>query len=252
MASATSIVSNAASYTIGECTYGAALLAPWIPAGLGNADTWVPRAKAKGLPTGTIPVIGAAMVFVSGYPGSQGYGHVGIVRSISKNGYPVIEEMNARRDGGGKGIFDTYQTSGNDVAYLEGYVYPPGTKTAAASPITASTLANNSGPPTTAQGILGSLNIPFTPGYNPLLPPFFFNPVSAADTATGTDITTGQATSATLFSGAITFVEKGGELLIGIVVFFVGVYLIAKDAGGPSVTNVIGKIPSVAKIGAMV
>src|ERR1019366_858181 len=135
-------MSNGQGYTAGQCTYGASVIESWIPPGLGDADQWVSRAPSKGLKVMQTPTIGAAMTFTSSYPGSQGHGHVGIVTDIGPNGYPRIIEMNANRDGGGKGIFDSYQTTSRDVAYLAGYVVPAnGPADGGVSQVTGSSLA---------------------------------------------------------------------------------------------------------------
>lgn len=84
-------VSNAANYTWGNCTAGAAELATWIPAGLGNAIDWLSNAKAKGLPTSSTPVVGAVAVFGSAYGPD---GHVAVVRKVNADGSFVVQEMN--------------------------------------------------------------------------------------------------------------------------------------------------------------
>ena len=159
-------------YTPGECTWGAASLASWIPAGLGNADTWVTRAISAGLPTGSSPAVGAAMVFDSSYPGSGGYGHVGIVQSIGAGGFPVIKEMNAGRGGGGFGLYDNYQTTAYDAGFVSGYIYPPGSS--AANGATSASLANSStnsgfGPLSQGSGAWWNPSTWFAPApaYNP-------------------------------------------------------------------------------------
>lgn len=218
------------AYTFGECTYGAALIATWLPSNLGNAATWVNDAAKDGLSISQSPVIGAAMVFSGSYPGSGGDGHVGIVQSIGSNGYPIIKEMNAGRNGGGFGVYDTYQTTAYDASFVEGYIMPPGSDSANTTTSANLLAASKSGfqwwnpgtwiAPPDANPVYGG-----TPGAS--------NPVGTPGTgAWGVDL-----------SGVLVFISKSGEVLIGVAVLIVGLYFVAKGAGAPSVTNVIGKVP---------
>lgn len=84
-------ITNAAAYTWGNCTAGAAQLASWIPGGLGNAIDWLTNAKAKGLPTSSTPVVGAVAVFGRAYGPD---GHVAVVRQVNADGSFVVQEMN--------------------------------------------------------------------------------------------------------------------------------------------------------------
>lgn len=201
-------------YTPGECTWGAANLASWIPGGLGNADTWYARAPGMGLTTSMQAKVGAAMVFTSGYPGSQGFGHVGIVTGLGPNGYPIIEEMNASRDGGGFNTYDSYQTGPQDLAYLAGYIWPTGSGVSA-NPNTSATLAGQ--PNATLTGGL-TFNGPF--GWlfpQPAVPggPGYFN--------------------SDWIGALLAFSKAAGEVLIGALMLLYGINLIAKESGGPSV-----------------
>lgn len=214
-------MSNGTGYTVGECTYGASLLESWIPPGLGDADQWISRAASKKLAISRTPVIGSAMVFSGAYPGSQGHGHVGIVAGIGAGGYPVIEEMNANRDGGGKGLYDTYQTTARDTAYLDGYLMP---SKGQPSPVTASSLV----------GAGNTARINYVTGSSNGLPNL--NPTDAA-----TSVITGA------FSGAVPFIVKAGEIVFGIVAMIVGLYFISKSAGvSVPGSGIIQKLPGVA------
>lgn len=62
-----------------------------IPAGLGNAATWGTRARAFGLPTGTTPQVGAAVV-----TSTRGAGHVAYVEKVNGDGTIWVSEMNSR------------------------------------------------------------------------------------------------------------------------------------------------------------
>lgn len=208
-------------YTAGQCTWGAAKVATWIPDTLGNAANWVANASKARLSTGTTPQIDAAMVFNGNYPGSEGDGHVGIVVAMGSNGYPIILEMNANRDGGGNGVYDTYQTTSKDVAYLAGYIYPPN---AAASATTASNLKN-----LVTGNNKGSNAIDWVSG----------------GVAAITGQAAGDATSAlgAWVAPVLNFVTKGGEVLLGAVVVMVGLFIIAKQTGiEGAVVNAAGDV----------
>ena len=80
-------------YDYGYCTWWVAHLRAQagnpLPSNLGNASTWGIRAKAYGLPTGTTPRVGAAVV-----TSTSGAGHVGYVTSVNADGSFVMSEMN--------------------------------------------------------------------------------------------------------------------------------------------------------------
>lgn len=73
------------TYSPGYCTYYAKQKRPDLPNNLGNAATWVSRAQAQGIPTGSVPRVGAI--------GQKG-NHVVYVEKINSNGTIVISEMN--------------------------------------------------------------------------------------------------------------------------------------------------------------
>jgi surface antigen len=80
-------------YDYGYCTWWVAHLRAQagnpLPSNLGNASTWGIRAKAYGLPTGTTPRVGAAVV-----TSTRGAGHVGYVTAVNADGSFVMSEMN--------------------------------------------------------------------------------------------------------------------------------------------------------------
>jgi N-acetylmuramoyl-L-alanine amidase len=80
-------------YDFGYCTYWVAKLRSQngnaVPTNLGNAATWAVRAAAMGLPTGTTPRIGAAVV-----TSTKGAGHVAYVTGVNDDGTITISEMN--------------------------------------------------------------------------------------------------------------------------------------------------------------
>jgi surface antigen len=73
------------TYTPGYCTWYVKNKRPDLPNNLGNADTWVSRAAAQGIPTGSAPRVGAA--------GQRGM-HVVYVESVNGDGTVTISEMN--------------------------------------------------------------------------------------------------------------------------------------------------------------
>ncbi len=80
-------------YDFGECTWWVAKLridaGRPLPEDLGNASTWGIRAAAFGLPVGTTPAVGAAVVM-----STYGYGHVAYVTAVHPDGTITISEMN--------------------------------------------------------------------------------------------------------------------------------------------------------------
>ena len=80
-------------YDFGYCTYWVAKLRSQngnaVPTNLGNAATWAVRAAGMGLPTGTTPRVGAAVV-----TSTRGAGHVAYVTAVNDDGTITISEMN--------------------------------------------------------------------------------------------------------------------------------------------------------------
>lgn len=74
-------------YTAGYCTWYVKNRRPNLPNNLGNANTWVSRARAQGMATGSIPRVGAV--------GQQGM-HVVYVEKVHANGTVTVSEMNFR------------------------------------------------------------------------------------------------------------------------------------------------------------
>ena len=73
------------TYYYGYCTFYAKSRRPDLPNNLGNADTWVARAAAQGIATGSAPRVGAI--------GQQGM-HVVYVESVNGDGTVTVSEMN--------------------------------------------------------------------------------------------------------------------------------------------------------------
>lgn len=74
-------------YSSGYCTWYVKNQRPDLPNNLGNAATWVTRAAAQGLPTGSTPRAGAV---------GQRANHVVFVESVNADGTITISEMNYR------------------------------------------------------------------------------------------------------------------------------------------------------------
>lgn len=77
--------SSGNSYSYGYCTWYVKNRRPDMPNNLGNADTWVARAAAQGLATGSVPRAGAV--------GQRGM-HVVYVESVNGDGTITVSEMN--------------------------------------------------------------------------------------------------------------------------------------------------------------
>lgn len=73
------------TYAQGYCTWYAKNRRPDLPNNLGNANTWVARASAQGIPTGSAPQAGAI--------GQQG-NHVVYVERVNADGSVTVSEMN--------------------------------------------------------------------------------------------------------------------------------------------------------------
>jgi hypothetical protein len=108
---------NAAGYTWGQCTYGAAALTGWIPKGLGNAIDWLGNAPSHGLATSSSPAVGAVAVFGTPYGPD---GHVAVVKQVNADGSFVVQEMNYL--GVNKWDLRTVPAAANG---LLGFVLPP-------------------------------------------------------------------------------------------------------------------------------
>lgn len=77
--------SNGNRYVGGNCTWYVKNKRPDLPNNLGNAATWVSRAAAQGLPTGSTPQVGAV--------GQKG-NHVVYIESVNADGTVTFSEMN--------------------------------------------------------------------------------------------------------------------------------------------------------------
>lgn len=93
------------TYSPGYCTWYAKNMRPDLPNNLGNANTWVSRAAAQGLATGSAPQAGAI--------GQQGM-HVVYVQSVNADGTVTISEMNYK----GLYVISTRTVPANTFRYI--------------------------------------------------------------------------------------------------------------------------------------
>lgn len=80
---------NASSYPVGECTWGAKTLAPWAGDYWGNGGQWASSAAAAGFRTGSTPQVGAIACWNDG-----GYGHVAVVTAVESSSRIQVSESN--------------------------------------------------------------------------------------------------------------------------------------------------------------
>lgn len=93
------------TYAAGYCTWYAKNRRPDLPNRLGNANTWVARAAAQGIPTGSAPRAGAI--------GQQGM-HVVYVESVNGDGTVTISEMNYK----GLGVVSSRTAPASNFMYI--------------------------------------------------------------------------------------------------------------------------------------
>jgi len=103
---------HSGTYTYGYCTDLVAALRPDLPANLGNANTWVSRARAQGFSTGKTPAKNAAVQLAEGW-----VGHVALVTSVNGDSITIIE-----RNYAGWNI-DDYRTIPIGSGEIVGYIY---------------------------------------------------------------------------------------------------------------------------------
>lgn len=92
-------------YVRGYCTWHAKNKRPDLPNNLGNANTWVSRARAQGIATGSAPRVGAI--------GQQGM-HVVYVESVNGDGTVTISEMNFK----GVGVVSSRTVPASNFQYI--------------------------------------------------------------------------------------------------------------------------------------
>lgn len=97
--------SSGNTYAPGYCTWYAKNMRPDLPNNLGNAYTWVSRAAAQGIPTGSVPRAGAI---------GQAGNHVVYVESVNGDGSVNVSEMNYS----GLYVRSTRTVSGGSFQYI--------------------------------------------------------------------------------------------------------------------------------------
>ena len=107
------------TYPVGQCTWGAKTMAPWVGNYWGNAKDWIASAQAAGHSVGTTPVAGAIAVWPNE---GGGYGHVAYVTSVSDEHAIQVMESNYAGNmliGNYRGTFDpTSSAHGGSVFYI--------------------------------------------------------------------------------------------------------------------------------------
>ena len=111
--------SNASSYPVGQCTWGAKTLAPWAGDYWGNGGQWATSAAAAGFRTGSTPQVGAIACWDDG-----GYGHVAVVTAVESSTRIQVSECNY--DGSGTQPIGNYRGWFNPTASrgTVRYIYP--------------------------------------------------------------------------------------------------------------------------------
>lgn len=110
---------NASSYPVGQCTWGAKTLAPWAGDYWGNGGQWAASAAAAGFRTGSTPQVGAIACWDDG-----GYGHVAVVTAVESTTRIQVSECNY--DGSGTQPIGNYRGWFNPTASrgTVRYIYP--------------------------------------------------------------------------------------------------------------------------------
>lgn len=95
-------------YTAGQCTAYAKDRRPDLPNSLGSANTWYSRAKAQGIPVGSVPKVGAIAWAKTGYM------HVAYVERVNGDGTIFISEQNYK----GRYVVSTRTAPASDFLYI--------------------------------------------------------------------------------------------------------------------------------------
>lgn len=110
--------SHGNSFPVGQCTWGAKELAPWVNNWWGNAKEWPANAVAyNGYSIGDTPVVGSLAVWDGG-----AYGHVAYVSGVqSETSIQVLESnyLGQKQIGNYRGWFDPTTAQGKVT-----YIYP--------------------------------------------------------------------------------------------------------------------------------
>jgi surface antigen len=111
-------------YPRGQCTWYVARKRPdlpYFPDAAGDAKNWVAAARARGIPTGRRPAVGAVAVFQPGQYGAGFYGHVAYVTAVKGQKITVTEaNYGSRRAGSAR----TTRWAGVQFVYRQGTEFP--------------------------------------------------------------------------------------------------------------------------------
>ena len=113
----TSYSSAGNTYPVGQCTWGAKVLAPWAGNYWGNGGQWAASAAAAGFRTGSQPQVGAIACWNDG-----GYGHVAVVTAVQSTTSIQVSEANYAGNqsiGNYRGWFNPTTAQGTVT-----YIYP--------------------------------------------------------------------------------------------------------------------------------
>ena len=105
------------TYPVGQCTWGAKVLAPWAGNNWGNGAQWGSSAAAQGYRTGSQPQVGAIASWNDG-----GYGHVAVVTAVQSATSIQVSEANYAGNqsiGNYRGWFNPVNAQGSLT-----YIYP--------------------------------------------------------------------------------------------------------------------------------
>ena len=105
------------TYPVGQCTWGAKVLAPWAGNYWGNGGQWAASAAAAGFRTGSVPQVGAIACWNDG-----GYGHVAVVTAVQSTTSIQVSEANYAGNqsiGNYRGWFNPVNAQGPVT-----YIYP--------------------------------------------------------------------------------------------------------------------------------
>ena len=108
--------SGSNTYPVGQCTWGAKVLAPWAHNWWGNGAQWAASAARAGFKTGDIPKVGAIASWDNG-----GYGHVAVVAAVNSVTSIQVNECNYAGNQTIKnyrGWFNPTTTSSGKVTYI--------------------------------------------------------------------------------------------------------------------------------------
>ena len=109
--------SDASTYPVGQCTWGAKTLVPWAGNYWGNGGQWAASAAAAGFRVGSQPQVGAIACWTDG-----GYGHVAVVTAVQSSTSIQVSEANylgQQSIGNYRGWFDPTTAQGT-----VSYIYP--------------------------------------------------------------------------------------------------------------------------------